>query len=644
MGDKMAEKIFENAKWIWNAEKFGENEYCEICEKVNYSGGKTLIRLSVCGEYTLYVNGKYVSSNQYADFEHYKVYDEIDITDVLNDGENFVCILAWYWARSGMRFFTPTPGIVFEIENDGKIISKSDKNTLSRESCAYTNGSELKISTQLGYSFEYDANKEDEWLFGKGNGFSESYEYDKKVSLYKRPIKKHNVLPVVKAERTEEKNAYIFDLGREITGYCSFCIKSEKAQNIKVCYGELLKDGHVKKVIGNRHFWFEYKTKKGDNSFTNYMLRLACRYIEIECEEPIDVQFVGICPQMYPVLAKETPKVLDDVESKIYDTCLYTLYMCMLEHYVDCPWREQCLYTFDSRNQMLCGYYAFEDSNFEYARANLLLMSKDNRKDGYMSICFPSDENLTIPSFCLYYILAVKEYTEYSKDLTLAGEVFDKMESVLDVFMKGRRNGLIYRAEGEAYWNFYDWSDYCVGTLFEKDESVPDFMINAIALYALESFDKICKTIGRENKFSSCVKELYEKVNERFFDKEEGLYHIITPDEKPTELANAFAVLTGLASGKTAEKICEKLAQMSLCECSLSMKPFKYDALLKIDREKYSPVILDEIRRTYKAMLDEGATTVWETAKGESDFETAASLCHGWSSMPIYYYSILKNS
>lgn len=27
---------------------------------------------------------------------------------------------------------------------------------------------------------------------------------------------------------------------------------------------------------------------------------------------------------------------------------------------------------------------------------------------------------------------------------------------------------------------------------------------------------------------------------------------------------------------------------------------------------------------------------------GESDFDGAGSLCHGWSAMPVYYYNILK--
>lgn len=36
--------------------------------------------------------------------------------------------------------------------------------------------------------------------------------------------------------------------------------------------------------------------------------------------------------------------------------------------------------------------------------------------------------------------------------------------------------------------------------------------------------------------------------------------------------------------------------------------------------------------------LQEGATTFWETEDGESAFDRAGSLCHGWSAMPIVYY------
>lgn len=52
-------------------------------------------------------------------------------------------------------------------------------------------------------------------------------------------------------------------------------------------------------------------------------------------------------------------------------------------------------------------------------------------------------------------------------------------------------------------------------------------------------------------------------------------------------------------------------------------------------------MILHEIDRTCLAMLRAGATTFWETALGEADFDGAGSLCHGWSALAINYYERL---
>jgi hypothetical protein len=38
------------------------------------------------------------------------------------------------------------------------------------------------------------------------------------------------------------------------------------------------------------------------------------------------------------------------------------------------------------------------------------------------------------------------------------------------------------------------------------------------------------------------------------------------------------------------------------------------------------------------AMLLIGATSFWETDLGGNDFGRAASLCHAWSALPLYYY------
>ena len=107
-----------------------------------------------------------------------------------------------------------------------------------------------------------------------------------------------------------------------------------------------------------------------------------------------------------------------------------------------------------------------------------------------------------------------------------------------------------------------------------------------------------------------------------------------------TVLGNALAILAGLKLDK--EYVCEKIVNGDLSDCSLSMKIFKYDALLATDKEKYQAWVLNEIRREYGKMIEQG-DTVWETIEGASAFDNAGSLCHGWSAIPVYYYTKLKN-
>ena len=235
------------------------------------------------------------------------------------------------------------------------------------------------------------------------------------------------------------------------------------------------------------------------------------------------------------------------------------------------------MYIYDSRNQMLSGYFAFEDGNFDYARANLLLISKDDRKDGLLSITFPSGKDLVIPSFSLYYVLAVKEYIEYSGDLTLAEEVFDKIKSVLKIFADNIKDDLVCKFKGNCYWNFYDWGEYADNwyEFAEKDYKntvETDFLLNSIFVVALDSFEYICKKLGRENIYSGLKKRISEKTRKKFMNKEIGMFYISREDEKPTELANSLAVISKIADKETSIKICEKLADKSLMETSLSTR------------------------------------------------------------------------
>ena len=53
-------------------------------------------------------------------------------------------------------------------------------------------------------------------------------------------------------------------------------------------------------------------------------------------------------------------------------------------------------------------------------------------------------------------------------------------------------------------------------------------------------------------------------------------------------------------------------------------------------------MILAELDRDGKYMLDRGATTFGETIKGAADFGGAGSLCHGWSALAALWYTRLE--
>ena len=653
-------EVFKTAQWIWTEKQAGEDEYAEfypdlrICEKEHRCGKdeKVVCRISCDGDYTLFLNGEYVASNQYGDYEHYKIYDEIDVTPFLRWGENEVKILVWHFGRDTQRYKAAEAGVIFEFEKQsadraagrarGEILAQSGAHTLCRRSAAYASGYKKTITNQLGFSFLYDATKESEPI-----RLNNAVVAEKRCKLFPRPVNKLTVERRAEAETVRAAgNHYIIDLKKETVGLPVLEFVSQTEQKITVFWGEDLQEGHVRGKIEGRDFSFEYVAKKGENRYVNYMLRLGCRYLEIYCENEITLLYAGVLPQNYcvkPSAVREELCFPTPTDEKIFDVCTRTLQLCLMEHYVDTPWREQCLYAYDSRNQALCGYYAFKGGNAAYARANLKLMSEDRRDDGLLAICYPCGADLTIPSFSLHYLTEMREYAEYTGDVTLFCEAYPKICAVIDAFVRKRKNGLAVKFGGKNHWNFYDWSAYAEGEIGADDKEEPDLFINCLFIIALDHLKYLCEKSGKTFLYGGLAEETRARTAETFWNAEDGAFSVAAGKRQYAVLGNALAVLSGVAGEAQSDRVkalCEKIAGTgaAFAECSLSMKMFKYDALLYGDAARYRETILNEIRADYKTMLDAGATSVWETAEGVRAFNNAGSLCHGWSAIPIYYY------
>ena len=636
----------ELSKWIWRSGLEGNDIYCDFYEEFNYSGeGKLSFKVSADSNYALYINGVWVESGQYPDYPYYKIYDEFDITKFCRAGKNSLAVTVWHYGVYNMSYFPGKPALRYEILSGDSLIAYSKEGTLCRQSVEYESGLCKGITPQLGFSFHYDATAYDGWRLGALNGFEPAVKVEEELPLSPRPIKKLTVADRVECETLISENGthFLYDIGREEVGYLTLKLTSETKQKLLITFGEHIIDGCVRRRISVRDFSVEVTVGAGETVYMNPYRRLGLRYLEVFAESPIAPEYVSVCPVFYPLGRKDGVKLESELDRRIYETCVRTLELCMHEHYEDCPWREQALYCMDSRNQMLCGYYAFGET--EFPRANLKLMSKERREDGLLSICFPTSNPLAIPSFSLHYFSQVWEYYCESKDADFLREIYPKLCSVLKTFTdRIDESGCAPSFVGKQYWNFYEWSEGLSGNLGSADGLCYEAAMNLMLISAIRRMSDVSSVIGETDVFGGLTDKLIAGVRSRFFKADEGIFYNREDDGRKSELVNALAILAGAVSADEASVIAEKLASpavSALTPATLSMLCFKYDAMIAVDRERYKDVILGDIRVKYGKMLDEGATSFWETEEGASAFANAGSLCHGWSALPIYYYEIL---
>lgn len=645
--------------WINDNEKDTYVEFVGSFAKKNKNN--VILKAGYDGHIAVYINDELAFFGASADYPWFRLYNKVDVTKYCSE-HNDIRIVVWHPGNDSQTYIKNKPGVAFAFEQDENILLESGPHILARRNKNYKNGYCKNITYQLGFSFYYDN------TITQKDGFSPSLESEEEYVFHERKTgylklgdraevicsklesdtwvlyadleKKESKSETEKLELAGKKQlniekndsycTYLIDLKEEVVGFIELDFDSYIKQEVIISYGEHLVDGRVQRFIDGRDFSVEFKADKGHNEYLNPFRRIAGRYLEIECQSELDIKYIGIRPTDRAIIEKKR-KFSEEILQKIYDVSVNTLKKCMHEHYEDCPWREQAMYTLDSRNQMLCGYYAFDD--VEFIRENLKFIGKGQREDGLLSLCFPAGLDLPIPFFSLVYIMQLQDYLMHTNDYELITELKPIIDRIKDTFAdRIDEEGLIPNFS-EPCWNFYEWTEGSAngcdmvcdseGKLVKKY----DLILNCMYVYFCMVYEKLYNV-------ELDYVDVKSGIMTHFYNEDKGLFRLSTSDDLYSQLGNSFAILIGLGSKELAEKIIDE----DLIEVTLSMHTFYYDALLSID-EKYKNFVIEDIKKKYGFMLGEGATTFWETAKGWQDFENAGSLCHGWSAIPVYYLS-----
>ena len=619
----------KNAKWIWINNDPKPNEYVVYEEKFNFDGDKATFTVCAEMDYVLYVNGKLASFSQYAGYPFQKYYDQIDITEFCIPGENVFTLTARYEGVRTHIHIVDGAGVIYTLDVDGNTVAYSHEGVLGGYDNRYIQNTTQLISSQMGYGCDMRV--------GDYVCNIPSVEVNLTYNILPRPVKKTEKLLFVEGKLIDQEKM-LYDIGRETAGYLRVKFKASKAGKAKIAYGQHIVDGGVRYQIWIREFAFNFEMDEGEHEFEQYFVRMSGRYIQAFLDEGIEIVSVGVIPYLYPVTENEF-KLDNPLDQKIYDVCVRTLRLCMNLHYEDTPWREQALYVLDSRNQMLCGYYTFKETEFQ--KANLELIAHGARPDGFLELTYPSVDGPAIPFFSVMYPVEVYEYIKHTGDKSILDVAMPTMLRIMNNFKEKLESNNLIRQFNAPYWNFYEWSDGSHDRIPHQNgyeyKDCFHLILNCAFVYSGKMFKEMCDMVGAD--FDCDFDAVKEAINQEFFDNTDGNFVLRTDDRSfKSQLGNAFALLIGLGDERTVKAIKE---DKNLIQTSLSMLIYKYDALLAANPDN-KEFILNEIRELYGYMLDQGATSFWETMLGDADFGGAGSLCHGWSALPAYYYHLFS--
>ena len=174
---------FSGSSWIWLKEGQFIDQYAEFTQDFDYDGKSTVLYLSVDTDYALFLNGEFVCSNQYGDFEHYKAYDTIDLSSFCRAGKNTLTFVVYYCGASNSRYKPYSAGLIFALTQGGITTRVSSPEVLSRLHPKYESGNKVFVTSQLGFTFSYDATRPETEFFP-------SAEVVKNCNFISRPIKK----------------------------------------------------------------------------------------------------------------------------------------------------------------------------------------------------------------------------------------------------------------------------------------------------------------------------------------------------------------------------------------------------------------------------------------------------------------------
>lgn len=484
----------------------------------------------------------------------------------------------------------------------------------------------------------------------------------------------------------------VVDFGRETIGYVQIDMDAPEGAIIDANFFEGIDDGGIFWTRNLRNS-FRYTAIEGRQVFTSHERR-GFRYGSFtfrNLSRPLKIRHITHLMATYPVEAKGRFHSSDETLNKIWEVGAYTVRLCMLDTYVDCPAYEQVYWVGDARNSALVNAVAF--GAYELTDRCVRLTGQSLSPELKMVIP-PHIQGMRthiatshvvsgwfdeIPMWTFLWIWmaweqymntgdkdALVDYYAYVKECLSRCETFLTERDLLDI---------------PDVWNLVDWA---AQDLERDGEVISNTVLMAQGLdYAALMADALGQTAERDS-YVALAKRLRVAVNQFGWSEQYQGYVDTVRDQTAYEHYTQLCIKRGItpisySDFENKQRISEPTNTLVLL-CN-GVPPERREAMMQYvlaakqgkfvgsspwyaSKGKPSEIVpvgspwflfftleslfqeglatdsLTILREQWNRMLEKGATSFWETFPGFiGSGHWSRSLCHGWSAAPAYFLS-----
>lgn len=627
------EPVVWQANYIWNGTTEKDQWMCfrKTVDLTKEEIKNARAQIAVDSKYWLYINGKMVIREgglKRGETMHSTYYDDIDLTNDLQEGKNTIAILVWYWGNEGYSHNTSGQGALLFQAKMGDTVLISDETWKVSPNPAYLHDTVRPNRRLNETNVYYDASLANEnWYQPDFDDVSwanatilNSAGSEPWGELIERNIPQFKDFGLKEyenmADYANDTTTQTRILGMKIPYNAQFTpyLKVEAKAGIKITittdFYEDLNGDSVRCT---------YLTKAGEQEFESpAWMNGETVYYEI----PAGVKIISLGYRETGYDTEMTGKFEcnDEFFNKLWQMADRTLYVNMRDSYMDCPNRERAAWFGDASIEMLEAMYALDTNAYDLFEKAVKTTIGWKQDDHILLTVVPNRADLFhLPVQMLLGINSIYEYYEYTGKTEILEMSYEPIKNYLNLWYV-QEDGLVHSSVTYPIW---EWADSSGNVDYEATE-------NAWYYLAMSRASQMAQVLGYAADvadFQFRLENLKNHFNALWTDNGYRTAKSDCVDER----ANAVAVIAGLADSEKYETITQILTNSF--HATTFMEKYVLEALCQMGKIEEAQ---ERIKNRYEEMVDgkQSCSTLWENWNAETGTKN-----HAWAGGPLIMMS-----